>query len=830
MPSNPTLSWERLQDRFYRNFEGYSMLWDINIEDYFVTSAPFGGAIALCRDNSKLTEYRGPESRQTSISLYSGSGNLIHKIPWDSGRITGLGWSDQEHLIVVSEHGNARCYYDFEGNFYQFSLGKLAETSGVKECKFWNTGFVARLANNRFVSVSKYDDPNPRLLAEFANNDERLKSWCLVPPEYALGQHFEVLVATQSSVFILDTNNCRDKGLTDGPFDSMSVSPNGEFISLYSADKSRLWVIGSDFQRQISQVQVDSGDYSKLNQLTWCGNDAVVMAWEEDELTLVGPKGGTLSLLFDGKVVVFPEIDGIRTLTNEKHDFFTRLPDIVVDIFKLGSTSPAAILRDCVEQLDKKSPKADENLMIISDKLVEAVDSCVEAAGFEMEPYWQKKLLRAASFGKSACELYNSDKFVKMCDYLRVLNCVRQFDVGMLIDYPQLLKIGPKKLVERLLIRKMHQMAFQVAQHLRLPVENIYVHWACTKIRISDHDSKDADICKAIVDKLDNITGISYEQIAKTAYTEGRTELAVTLTGYEPRSDKQVPLLLDMQEYNLALEAAVKSYNVNLIVYVLGTLQRKLPLATFFRMINDKPMASKCFERLCTDMDLLEQFYYQDDRRIDSSELLYMQAVKEQNIDGKIDRLEDAQKNFAEIKSKSFEAKMIEEESKLLALQEQLEKDYDQPFVGQTVTDTIATLLRMSQNPRATKIKDEFKVPDKRYWWIRLQVLVARRDWDTLYSFATTGKKSPIGYEPFYNECIKAGSQRNAARYVSMCSNIDYKKKIEMYVEVDDLRQAAMEAQKNKDVGALQGLKESSSNNITTTIRSEIDTMISSLK
>ena len=38
----------------------------------------------------------------------------------------GLGWSEDEKLLVVTEDGTVRCYYDLQGDFTQFSLGNVS--------------------------------------------------------------------------------------------------------------------------------------------------------------------------------------------------------------------------------------------------------------------------------------------------------------------------------------------------------------------------------------------------------------------------------------------------------------------------------------------------------------------------------------------------------------------------------------------------------------------------------------------------------------------------------------------------------------------------------
>ncbi|PBP15453.1 vacuolar protein-like protein sorting vps16, partial [Diplocarpon rosae] len=88
---------------------------------------------------------------------------------------------------------------------------------------------------------------------------------------------------------------------------------------------------------------------------------------------------------------------------------------------------------------------------LIRPNLVEAVDTCVKAAGHEFSIHWQKQLLRAASFGKSVLDIYNSDDFVDMCETLRVLNAVRYYEIGLPLSYEQFLRLTPEKLIQRLI-------------------------------------------------------------------------------------------------------------------------------------------------------------------------------------------------------------------------------------------------------------------------------------------------------------------------------------------------------------------------------------------
>ena len=48
---------------------------------------------------------------------------------WDKGIIKGLGWSEDEKLLVVTEDGTVRCYYDLQGDFAPFTLGHVCAAS-----------------------------------------------------------------------------------------------------------------------------------------------------------------------------------------------------------------------------------------------------------------------------------------------------------------------------------------------------------------------------------------------------------------------------------------------------------------------------------------------------------------------------------------------------------------------------------------------------------------------------------------------------------------------------------------------------------------------------
>ena len=66
-----------------------------------------------------------------------------------------MGWSEDERLLVITEDGTVRMYSDLQSDFTPFSLGHGAEEHGVQACKFWSSGFVALLGNNKVVGLTE---------------------------------------------------------------------------------------------------------------------------------------------------------------------------------------------------------------------------------------------------------------------------------------------------------------------------------------------------------------------------------------------------------------------------------------------------------------------------------------------------------------------------------------------------------------------------------------------------------------------------------------------------------------------------------------------------
>lgn len=217
-----------------------------------------------------------------------------------------------------------------------------------------------------------------------------------------------------------------------------------------------------------------------------------------------------------------------------------------------------------------------------------------------------------------------------MCEILRVLNAVRYYEIGMPLTYDQFKKLSPERLIQRLINRQEYLLALRISDYLKLPTDRIYVNWACRKVRVSTEDED--SICRTVVERLKGKGGVSFEEIARTAFDEGRGRLATQLLNYEPRAGKQVPLLMSMEEDELALDKAIESGDTDLVSYVLMHLKKKLPLAQFFRVVNPRPVAYSLVESEAREQDrgMLRDLYYQDDRQGDGALVILEESLQQE--------------------------------------------------------------------------------------------------------------------------------------------------------------------------------------------------------
>ncbi|RYR35519.1 hypothetical protein Ahy_A10g050670 isoform B [Arachis hypogaea] len=714
--------WQLLYNRYYRKPELYPMRWKhVDLARHKVAGAPFGGPVAVIRDDSKIVQLHA-ESALRKLRLFNSAGHPLADAVWrhPGGRLIGMSWNDDLTLVCVVQDGTIY-RYDLHAQLVEpnISMGKECFEQNVADCAFWGNGVVCITEQNQLFCIPDFRNPKPVPLAD-PMIDEPPRCIAVIEPQYTMSGNVEVLlgVADDPVVLVVEEDGVQrlGEGLLRGPLQKMVVSRDGKWLASFTHD-GRLLVTTSD------------------------------------------------------------------------------LTGIIIE-------------REC---------EADENLRLIKPSLPEAVEACVDASGHEFDVSRQRTLLRAASYGQAFCSNFQRDRIQEMCKILRVLNAVRNPEIGIPLSIQQYKLLSPSVLIGRLINAHRHLLALRISEYLGMNQEVVIMHWACSKITAS-LSIPDATLLDILLDKLKLCKGISYAAVAAHADKNGRRKLAAMLVDHEPRSSKQVvPLLLSIGEEDTALMKATESGDIDLVYLVLFHIWQKRQSLEFFGTIQARPLARDLFITYarCYKHEYLKDFFLSTGQLQDVAFLLWKEswefvknpmASKGSPLHGpRIKLIEKAQSLFAETKEHVFESKAAEEHAKLLRIQHELEVTTKQAiFVDSSISDTIRTCIVLGNHRAAMRVKTEFKVSEKRWYWLKVFALATIKDWVALEKFSKE-KRPPIGYRPFVEACIEADEKAEAIKYIPKLA--DPRERAESYARIGLVKEAADAASQAKDGELLGRLK-----------------------
>ncbi|KAK9150902.1 hypothetical protein Syun_009211 [Stephania yunnanensis] len=850
--------WQLLYNRYYRKPEIYTMQWTVDLSRNKLACAPFGGPIAVIRDDAKIVQLLA-ESALRKLNIYNSAGLLISSTRWDrpGGRLIALAWSDDTSLLCAVQDGSLH-RFSARGDPLPdppLSFGPECSDQNVSECVFWGNGAVCLTEANQIFCIPDFKNPRACKLAD-PELEEFPLCVAVIEPQYTMSGNVEVLLGVGDHVLVVDEDGVQQVGAGLGPVQKMAVTQNGKLIALFTHD-GRLLVVSSDFSKILFEYNCESA--LPPEQLAWCGLHSVLLYWD-DELLMVGPYGEPVRYLYDEPIRLIPECDGVRILSNATMEFLHIVPDSTVSIFKIGSTEPAALLYDALDHFDRRSSKADENLRLIRSSLPEAVEVCIDAAGHEFDVERQHRLLRAASYGQAFCSHIERDRFQDMCKTLRVLNVVRNYEIGIPLSIQQYKVLTAPVLIGRLINSYQHLVALRISEYVGMNQEVVVMHWACAKISASlaIHDEA---LLESLLDKLKLCKGISYAAVAAHADSCGRRKLAAMLVEHESRSSKQVPLLLSIGEEDSALMKATESGDTDLVYLALFHIWQKSAPLEFFGMIQARPLARDLFITYarCYKHEFLKDFFLSTGQ-LQVLKLLFGEAVTNSFWPSvlvqfyintpdficatfvleekmwivaklivkrvstswpRIKLIEKAHNLFAETKENTFESKAAEEHAKLIRMQHELEVTTKQAiFVDSSINDTIRTCIVLGNHRAAMKVRTEFKVSEKRWYWLKVFALGTIRDWDALEKFSKE-KRPPTGFRPFVEACIDADEKSEAVKYIPKLT--DPRERDEAYARIGMAKETTDVAAQGRDGELLDRLKQTFAQN--TAASSILDTL-----
>lgn len=652
MRSNPSLSWQKLQDVYYSIRPCYEGIkWPID-NLYSNLRVSLSTPLTLIATASKFVPY------PNVIDIYSISGLKIWSLIYNStlqDHIVDFSFF-HEDLCVVLSNQKFRHYTDFEGTFNEYyftedivKLINLNENDGAHGRG--PSVVITNLENNEqeepfhvlksyvwgnFLVLRNKDKFIFTNLLDYKNYEVRLDGL-----DYAKQNELCLLSFTDSTLtFLLSydvtiykfhvnfTDNSFemvDEQLTDGPFSILSASPNGSLIALLNEKLAKIFVITKSFDRIL--LEYDTSNESSLPyMIEWAGNDAIVLSLR-DEIKLIGPGQKSVSFFYDiieheefsldsiltdnsenDLSFVIPliksEKDGLKIVSKNKVEFLTRVPDCSIKLHLMGSSHPSLILLDCVDKLALQASKADSNISLLkSEKLLgTAIKSCLEAALEEFPPLWQQKILKAVSFGKiySSGE-FNADDYLRVLYTIKVLNQIRAPELGLFLTNSEITDAGWPAVIKMLLLRSQHLLALKIVDLLQLEDcrSDVYIDWCQRKIR-KELNMSDEALFVVIAKKLlvhskcegESAIFCSVSEIFDVSLQEGRLDLCKLLVNLEPSGSSRMKQLLRINETELALIKSFQSCDYDLCKLLFYHFKDTLPTLRILQIISQNEIKS----------------------------------------------------------------------------------------------------------------------------------------------------------------------------------------------------------------------------------------------
>lgn len=301
------------------------------------------------------------------------------------------------------------------------------------------------------------------------------------------------------------------------------------------------------------------------------------------------------------------------------------------------------------------------------------------------------------------------------------------------------------------------------------------------KVRqMSSTSASDEDINNVIKRQLEPYGRISYLAIAEAAYSMGRRRLATFIIDREQYAGDQIPLLLRMNEEELALQKAINSEDTDLIYYTLISLESRIlgpagagptQVEYFNKLVHNHLEAAnlmKIYYRNKMTPDDRSQLHHlltHSKNYYEAGNAAVTQAFQQHTAASKVQLLRDASQLFAQGRETAFYKTMTDDQIDLLDLQKALElrSQSRRSFMNLTISETMEELVLLSiSDPMESrwteqelqKIVKRFKVSDKMVWYLKIRLYSENGAWDQLKQLAQE-KKSPVGYKPFARACIK---------------------------------------------------------------------------
>ncbi|CAG0889321.1 unnamed protein product [Darwinula stevensoni] len=434
---------------------------------------------------------------------------------------------------------------------------------------------------------------------------------------------------------------------------------------------------------------------------------------------------------------------------------------------------------------------------MVEENLPKAVEQCIQAAAFEFDVSIQKLLLKAGNLGRGYLSRQNPSHFVETCQALRILAALRHTSLAIPLTYTQYQTLGTQVVVDRLVMRRKYLLAIRISKYLRIPPtdgeDRILRHWtlrqvgspllvplsACPALlcifvspfqkKVEGRKESSKEIAHKIARKLGVNPRISYAFLAQKALESNSKDLAIKLLGYEGSASKQVPPLLQLGQYQEALQQSVVSGDPELIYLSLHEIQKNLPLGQFQLLVRDYPAAQALYMKQCQQRqkwNALMDIFIQEDNFMGQALSRIRESYSSPRIDEQLAVLMGAVDCLRRSKmGETGKNWFILTEDHVRLMKHLINSPSSSLDPCLPLQDVVHQLLLTRDSKAAEKLRSEFRIPADQYTWLELLAAGELRDWSEIQRLARN-KKLPVDFDAFVDVCLAHGNLSEARRYL----------------------------------------------------------------
>eukprot|EP01059_Diplonema_ambulator_P008883 TRINITY_DN18657_c2_g1_i2.p1 TRINITY_DN18657_c2_g1~~TRINITY_DN18657_c2_g1_i2.p1 ORF type:complete len:527 (+),score=92.06 TRINITY_DN18657_c2_g1_i2:108-1688(+) len=485
----------------------------------------------------------------------------------------------------------------------------------------------------------------------------------------------------------------------------------------------------------------------------------------------------------------------------------------------------------------EKDPKYTKLLRVVPS-LAKGAIACIHAAMNEFNVERQQKLLEAASLGKA----YYKNRFDgailgNACAELRVLNAVREKEVGMFLMYQTFARTGKiKGVVERLMGRHMYALALSLAEYSGMKSNEIATSWGVWQVK-KGGDKPDQALAAHIAAQLQPYPGLSRAPIVAAALSANRHRLASLILDSEPNLIHRVEGLMKLGETRKALDVAITHLDPDLTLSsTLNIIAANTDKKAMYDMLKDRPFAQQQYAVYCEHRNTAAlSELYQELGNFRGQGMSILKASQDPrlvpNTRNLIKSLKEAKEKFLKAgKYSETEVKIMESQVKLLELQEDLLRQgkFKGEGGGVSLRDTLRVLIECGDIKLADTLRKEHGMGDRNYWTMKVTALCESNQYKALETLAAgKGVKkvanklvslAPIGFEFFVSECMRCRRPEEAKKYIPKIA--DYARRAEAYCDIEEYHLAIDCAKEYFDADLLLAIRSRTSD---PTIKKRVD-------